>query len=272
MQTNISTTAKRTTIRTLNKIISVLFAVLFSLFIFLPVFAEETTAEEKTIMVTLVCKVDDTIETDDYSPVVVKLVNEDTRKTYEYPLYKYNQFSEKYLMPVGVYSILYARIDNRNDLILEVESEESFEIGIYKTIYFELHDTKMLPTTKTDDENSTGTTTHSSTLHTLYPVDNTTSGKETNTDISGMLSTVPGSSDITTEQGEGLTTVPSNTNTSDEYTSIHYRESSTESTTKQLTIPEEKNNKVFIMFVALAVSVILMILIIAVLYLIKRKR
>lgn len=133
-------------------------------------------AANNTTTVTIVCKVEETIPTDQYSVVVVKLLNEDTYDTHEFKLYEYNNFIERFILENGPYSILFARIDNRNDILFDVVSADTFEIGKNKTIYFELKDSHeiRLPTTtkilKTTEESTTQliTTKPQPTLYTLF--------------------------------------------------------------------------------------------------------
>lgn len=177
-------------IRTCRKILLFFICGLFLFNTFLPAFAdEETVTKRETVSVNFLCEIDEDIETDEYSPVVVKILNEQTFETFEFKLYQYNNFSERYEIPPGIYSILYARIDNRNDIVFEVESADSFDIGLQKVIYFKLHDSLAMPYTTTTKYNAHSTTekkTAEKTLYTLYDPSFTTernTNSETNTDL-----------------------------------------------------------------------------------------
>ena len=154
-----------------------IFAIIISLFILivnvLPVFAADETGK---VLVTIVCKLEDESLVDDYSVVVVTLLNITNKTTEEYKLYEYNSFSEKFLMDKGDYSILYAKIDNRNDIVFEVRSEPRFEIGNNNTIYFELVNSNAIEHPTTIQSQTQSTTKQQ--IYTLFDL-NTTTGKDT---------------------------------------------------------------------------------------------
>ena len=201
-RTNILPNMTKIMKRKANKI----FAIIISLFILitnvLPVFAADETGK---VLVTVVCKIEDESLVDDYSIVVVTLLNITTQTTEKYKLYEYNNFSEKFLMDKGDYSILYAKIDNRNDIVFEVESEPRFEIGNKNTIYFELFDSEAIEHPTTVQSQTQSTTKQQ--IYTLFNLSSTT-GKDT----SSVKEPVTESNPVTSS--DSANTGTSNTNIS----------------------------------------------------------
>jgi hypothetical protein len=236
---------------TLTKILSVFFTLILSLCPIVTSFAAVGQTN-----VTFVCKVDENIETDDYSPVVVTLMNEDTFEKSSYTLYKYNSFSERYLMDNGTYTIIDARIDNRNDIIFEWDADYSFAIGQIKTIYLELYDsnlivtdapkttTKPTTTTTTTDSSKTITelTTEPKTLYTLY--NPSTKPTETEQDISTNETS---DTKITTEVVDDITSSTTTTKVS---------------TTKDISevIEEDNEKSAFKIIVIIAALLVLLVI------------
>lgn len=222
---------------------------------------------EENVVTTFLCKVDDSIETDQYSIVVVRLLNMDTNDTLDFKLYQYNSFSERYEVPVGVYSILWARIDNRNDIVFEVKSAKTFNIGLQKSVYFELYDSNALPTTTTtttpsevnsassnSSESSSSSSTEPHTLYTLYNPDTTT-----NADNKGDISD---NSDVTACVSES-TDINENTQTTTKYIQ--------EETTKKHASEEASQNAAKIM-ISVFIFICIIIFAFIVIYFIKKRR
>ncbi len=245
---------------TLTKILSVFFALILSLCPAVTSFA----AAGKT-NVTFVCKVDENIETDDYSPVVVTLMNEDTFEKSSYTLYKYNSFSERYLMDNGTYTIIDARIDNRNDIIFEWNADYSFAIGNIKTIYLELYDSNLIvtdvpttttkpttTTTTTDPGKATELTTEPKTLYTLYNPSTKPTETEQDTSATGTSDT-----EITTEIVDDITSSATTTKAS---------------TTKDISEVIEEDNEKSAFKIIIIIAALLVLLVISFVIAIKIRK
>lgn len=245
---------------TLTKILSVFFTLILSL---CPVVTSFAAAGQTNV--TFVCKVDENIETDDYSPVVVTLMNEDTFEKSSYMLYKYNSFSERYLMDNGTYTIIDARIDNRNDIIFEWNADYSFAIGNIKTIYLELYDSNLIvtdaPTTTTKPTTTTTTTdpgkapeltTEPKTLYTLYNPSTKPTETEQDTSAAGTSDT-----EITTEIVDDITSSVTTTKAS---------------TTKDISEVIEEDNEKSAFKIIIIIAALLVLLVISFVIAIKIRK
>lgn len=268
---NIMTTKKRKTVMKRNIIIKVLTIIFILVCIcgnIIPAFAAGN-AEDKQTEVLFLCKLDESVETDDYSVIVVKLLNEDTLKASTYKLYNYNKFSERYLMDNGVYSIVYAYIQGRNDIIFDVVSEETFDIGFVNSIYFELVDSSIIAHTEKSETTTTewqGPTsvTKKPEPSTLFPI-YTTEDNETSEDLSDTII-----NNGTTDTGNETTTKNNNENTTTdatESTTHNYTEISTTQET-QLT---EMSHKLAIVFIAGAIIFLILVVLFIIHYTKKKE-
>ena len=254
----------------LNKALSILYCAVLLFSFSVCAYAKDT------ITVNFICSVEEDIYVDEYSVVVVCLLNEDEGKSSQYKLYQYNNFSERYELKPGVYSILWARIDNRNDIIFEVKSEDHFDIGLRKAIYFELCDTHELGSTKptteptatqpsTADSSKTSTTKEDPTLHTLFDLSTTD-----NTDVSETEVISGTSIDVTSEYSE------TDIITSSDITTTKQTDPSAQQTTKINTTTrnyarEESSRNTAIGLIVIFLILILLAVVIIVIYF-KKKR
>lgn len=99
-------------------------------------------------LVTLLCVPGEGVQYDFYSIVNVKIINEETGQTFSKDLYSYNNFSDKILLPYGIYSVIDASIVNRNDAVYEVECQDKYIVHSSSSIVFTLKDSKVMKTTE----------------------------------------------------------------------------------------------------------------------------
>ena len=131
-------------IKKINKVLS------FFLALILLAYSSALTvyADNDSVLVTVVCEIDDSIKTDSYTIVKFRLMNVSTYEMMDFDLYEYNNFTDKVVIPTGEYYLLNARIDDRNDIICKVQGETTYKIGDNKSIYFKLSDSHNLLTEK----------------------------------------------------------------------------------------------------------------------------
>lgn len=253
----------------ITKISALLLSLVCLMSVFMPVMAADEEIKQAEVL--FVCKVADGIKTDDYAPVVVQMLNEDTGKTYNYKLYKYNSFTERYMMDEGHYSIIQAYITGRSDIIFSVKSDAVFKIGYTKTVYFELGTNTVLSGKEVNTTKTVTTTkkvvpsaTESTELHTLFPVLTTKESSSGEDTTDNRESTTVNTSD-TTGVTEPYVTEPQG---SDPYVT-----DKTETTTKSSSVEDviEMRDKLSKIFVIIFVLIILAILAFGVIYTKKNK-
>lgn len=253
----------------ITKIAAILLSLVCLTSVFVPAMALEEDVKQTEVL--FVCKVAKEIKTDEYAPVVVQMLNEDTGKTYNYKLYQYNNFTERYLMNDGHYSIIQAYIPGRSDIIFKVKADDTFKIGYTKTVYFELGADMVLgeketKTTKpvTTTRKVVPSTTENTELHTLFPVLTTNENTTGEDDTEGNESTTANTDD-TTGVTEPYVTEPQGSDPS--------VTNKTETTTCSSSVEDiiEMRDKISKFFIILFILIILAITAFGVIYTKKNK-
>ena len=111
-------------------------------------------AIEESVL-TLICSPN--FETDDYDVVFVQILNVKTNKTYAKRLFAYNNFSDKFLVEDGEYTIIEATMENRSDSIYKTDAK-NFTVSGNTITSFTINDSGLANKHTTSTTTTTTTT------------------------------------------------------------------------------------------------------------------